>query len=303
MLTEEYLDFFKTQVRDTGGVLFHNGDMYPPDFEHVSAVSWTETAKAPTTEERLIPRKKDYWLERAAWIVMSEWPGGRFIREHFIDPLLYRGKQPVHTRNYEASYDVAELEPEKRTESTYVLQEYFVPIENFDTWVPKMKKVFTDYDVNVINVSIRHALPDTGATLAWAKKECFAFVVYYKQGTDEESKDEVGRWTRAMIDEVLSVGGTYYLPYQLLATDDQFHRAYPGAIEYFELKKQYDPTNKFTNKLWDKYYSEEKLERYRGEQELHDLTREIPDYTRATDDMYLALPEWYIVYKIGRAHV
>lgn len=296
MATGEYWEYFKKNVRDNKDVIFHNGDMYPPEFESISAVSWTETDKEPTTESRLIPREQDYFKERVAWTVMSEWPFGRNIREYIIDPILYSGEAPVHTRNYEASYDVAELEPKDREKSTYVLQEYFVPVERFDEWVPKMKKVFNDNDVNVINVSIRHAFPDAGAKLAWAKKESFAFVVYYKQGTDEKAVEQVGKWTRQMIDQVLSVGGTYYLPYQLHATEDQLHRAYPGVLEYFEIKKVYDPDNKFTNKLWDKYYSEEKLNFYKQEKVISDVASTTNDYYRVFDNAYLALPEWYIVY-------
>jgi FAD/FMN-containing dehydrogenase len=296
MATGEYWKYFKENVRDNKEVIFHNGDMYPPEFESISAVSWTKTDKEPTTESHLIPREQDYFKERIAWTVMSEWPFGRDIREYIIDPILYSGDAPVHTRNYEASYDVAELEPKDREKSTYVLQEYFVPVERFDEWVPKMKKVFNDNDVNVINVSIRHAFPDAGAKLAWARKESFAFVVYYKQGTDAEAVDHVGKWTRQMIDQVLSVGGTYYLPYQLHATDEQLYRAYPGVLEYFEIKKTYDPTNKFTNKLWDKYYSEEKLNYYKQEKTISTIASTTNDYYRAFDNAYLALPEWYIVY-------
>lgn len=294
--TGEYAQFFKDHVLSNHDVIFHNGDMYPLDFEHISAVSWTKTDRAPTTVERLIPRFQDYWQERIAWVVMSEWPLGRFIREHLIDPLLYAGEQPVHTRNYEASYDVAELEPSDRDQSTYVLQEYFVPVERFDEWVPKMKKVFNDFNVNVINVSIRHALPDSGAKLAWAPKESFAFVVYYKQGTDQISKQVVRQWTQAMIDAVLTVEGRYYLPYQIWASDDQFHRAYPGALDYFAVKKQYDPNHKFTNKLWDTYYSEEKVAMYQERKKVFEAVRDINGYFRPMDNTYLSLPEWYIVY-------
>ncbi len=294
--TGEYWEYFKNNVRSNPDVLFHNGDMYPPEFENVSAVSWTKTEKPPTTESRLIPQAKDYWKERVAWVVMSEWPGGRWIRERLIDPFFYVGEAPVHTRNYEASYDVAELEPKDRDGSTYVLQEYFVPVERFDEWVLKMKKVFNDNDVNVINVSIRHAFPDLGAKLAWARTESFAFVVYYKQDTDSAAVSEVEKWTRQMIDQVLSVGGTYYLPYQLHATDEQLLRAYPGLIEYFEIKKQYDPSNKFTNKLWDKYYSEEKLGYYKSIEAIRDVASTTKEYYRPFDNAYLSLPEWYIVY-------
>ncbi|MDO8572753.1 MAG: FAD-binding protein [bacterium] len=296
MPTSQYWDYFKAYVRSDPSVIFHNGDLYPPDFDSVSGVSWAKTDKAPTTESRLIPRAQDYWKERIAWIVMSEWPAGRWIREYIIDPVLYSATPPVHTRNYEASYDYAELEPEMRNQTTYVLQEYFVPVERFDEWVLKMKKVFNDNHVNVINVSIRHALADSGAKLAWAKKESFAFVVYYKQGTDDAAKKEVTMWTREMIDQVLSVGGTYYLPYQLQATDDQFHRAYPGAIEYFEIKNKYDPTDKFTNKLWDKYYSQEKLDYYKKIQTELTVASTTKEYYRPFDNAYLSIPEWYIVY-------
>ncbi len=294
--TDEYWSYFKDNIRSNKDVVFHNGDMYPPNFERISAVSWSRTDKAPTTEELLIPRAQDYWKERIAWVVISEWPFGRWIREHLIEPWIFSGTPPVHTRNYEASYDLAELEPKERSSSSYVLQEYFVPVEHFDEWVPKMKKVFLDNDVNILNVSIRHALPDSGAKLAWAPTESFAFVVYYKQGTDDESRAHVAQWTREMIDEALAVGGTYYLPYQPHATDDQFHRAYPHATEYFRIKKQYDPTDKFTNTLWDKYYSDDKLAHYSQKQRERTAAKDVKEYYRPRDTTYLTLPEWYIVY-------
>jgi FAD/FMN-containing dehydrogenase len=116
-----------------------------------------------------------------------------------------------------------------------------------------MRQVFQRHRVNVINVSIRHAKQDPGSLMAWARSDVFAFVVYYKQGTSEVDRKEVGVWTRELIDEALSVGGSYYLPYQLHATKEQFLRAYPRATEFFELKRRLDPTNKFRNGLWDKY--------------------------------------------------
>lgn len=90
----------------------------------------------------------------------------------------------------------------------------------------QMKEIFVRYNVNVINVSIRHALPDSGSLLAWAHEEVFAFVIWYKQNTDEASKNKVGVWTCELIDAVLSVKGSYYLPYQAHATSKQFHVAY-----------------------------------------------------------------------------
>lgn len=298
MSVSEYKDYFFNNIRSNPDIIFHNGDIYPMDFEHVSAVSWKKTDKPVTTESRLIPRRQDYWLEKAAWVIMSEWPFGKKIREYILEPILY-SKEAVHTRNYEASYDVAELEPESRKDSTYVLQEYFVPVERFDEFIPKMKEVFVENKVNLSNVSIRHANKDPGAKLAWAQNEVFAFVVYYKQNTDDVSKEHVARWTREMIDQVLSVGGAYYLPYQPHATQEQFNRAYPHALEFFEIKKQYDPTNKFTNNLWDIYYRPGSVEHLRDLKTAQILASTTKDYVRFSDNMFLALPEWYIVYSAG----
>jgi FAD/FMN-containing dehydrogenase len=105
-----------------------------------------------------------------------------------------------------------------------------------------------------VNISIRHAIQDPGSLLAWARNEVFAFVIYYKQPTDAGALETAGQWTRELIDAALATGGSYYLPYQPYATGDQFRRAYPRAGEFFALKHQVDPTNKFRNKLLDHYY-------------------------------------------------
>jgi FAD/FMN-containing dehydrogenase len=292
----KYHDYFFSQIRDSASVIFHNGDIMPDDYSMVSAVSYIRTDEPVTVPERLIPRDRSYRLNRFAYWVISEWPFGKGIRRRIIEPQMYRGNVIEH-RNYEASYDVADLEPKSRESSTYVLQEYFIPVERFDAFVPKMRAVFHKHDVNIINVSIRHAKPDPGTLLAWARGEVFAFVVYYKQGTDTEARRKVGIWTREMTDSILSVGGTYYLPYQPHATDAQFLAAYPKAPALFALKKRLDPGNKFRNTLWDKYYTP------RVSPELAPVGAEArarldttKDYLRDEGQTFLTHPEWYIVY-------
>jgi hypothetical protein len=262
----------------------------------VNAVTYVQTNDSVTVPERLIPKDQSYRLNRFAYWVMSEWPGGKWIRQHVIDPLIFRG-EPVSWRNHEASYDVADLEPSSREASTYVLQEYFVPVQRFDEFVPKMREIFNRRDVNVINVSIRHALPDRGSILAWARDEVFAFVVYYKQGVDEPSRRAVGVWTREMIDAVTSVGGAYYLPYQPHATDAQLLKAYPRLPEFFALKKRVDPTNKFRNTLWDRYYTPrvDPLAAHLTNDAIAVLDT-LRDYRRDEGQTFLTHPEWYIVY-------
>jgi FAD/FMN-containing dehydrogenase/SAM-dependent methyltransferase len=248
-----YWEHFKSEVRNNPRAVFHNADLYAPHYGSVRSVTWVETDDAVTTPHRLQPLRRSYPLHRYFLWAVSETPFGKERREKLIDPLLYL-TTPVHWRNYEAGYDVAELEPPSRSQRTYVLQEYFVPVERLEEFVPKMAAILGRHKVNALNISIRHAMPDDTTLLSWAPTESFAFVLYHKQRTRENARSRVGVWTRELIDAVLSVGGTYYLPYQPHATPQQFHRAYPRAAQLFEMKRQMDPTFRFTNSLWDKYY-------------------------------------------------
>jgi FAD/FMN-containing dehydrogenase len=227
-------------------------DIYPDAYDTVHAVTYNRTDEPVTVSDRLIPENRSYELNRFVYWIVSEWPFGKAFRQLVVDPLAFRG-QPVTWRNYEASYDTAELEPASRARSTYVLQEYFVPRDRFDEFVPLMRDVLRRHRVNVINVSVRHATKDPGSILAWAKTDVVAFVVYYKQGTDSDSRRAVETWSRELIEAALNLGGSFYLAYQLNATDEQFFRAYPRAREFLALKRRVDPAGKFRNSLWDRY--------------------------------------------------
>lgn len=248
-----YADYFQKQVRGKTDIIFHNADMYPDAFESVRVTSYVKTDKPVTVADRLIPIDRDYRTLHWMHLVNSEWPGGKLMRQFFGEPFLNRGEKVVW-RNYEASYNVQELEPASREKSTYVLQEFFIPVGDLNSFAPKMVQILQRHNVNTINISIRHAYPDPGTLLAWAREEVFAFVLYYKQGTSHADRHEVAMWTRELIDAAIAHRGAYYLPYQIWGTDQQFHKAYPRADEFFALKAKVDPTYKFRNKLWDAYY-------------------------------------------------
>jgi FAD/FMN-containing dehydrogenase len=284
----QYRHFFFEEIRDDHTAVFHNGDIYPPAYDTVNSVTWYQTDKRVTIPERLIPEDQNYRIEPRLISLVAEVPGGLWLRQHVIDPYIYHDHR-VEWRNYEASYDARELEPASREKSTYVLQEYFVPVEHFDEFVPKMRTIFQQHHANILNVSIRHALPDPGTLLAWARSEVFCFVVYYKQGVTPEDRAAVAQWTREMIDADISVGGAYYLPYQVVATNTQFHKAYPRADEFFAVKAQVDPQNKFRNTLLNRYYPQEQAQ-------IRDLVMNLKGYQRAEQDTYLTMPEWFIVF-------
>ena len=155
-----YRAYFDAQVRGSPAV-FHNADLYPDAYATVHAVTYMRTDNPATVSDRLMPQSRSYRLNRFAYWIVSDWPFGSAFRQHVVDPLVFRG-QPVTWRNYEASYDTAELEPASRARSTYVLQEYFVPPDRFDEFAVRLRDVLRRHHVNAINVSIRHANADPG---------------------------------------------------------------------------------------------------------------------------------------------
>lgn len=240
------------RLHAAGDCIFHNADLLPPMFDAPVAVSWRRTDKAVTEAARLVPRGQSYGLEQNVLFAMTELPRGDLLRSKLVHPLLL-SRPSVKWRNHEASLDVAELEPRTRLVSTYVLQEYFIPVRHFAAFARAMAATIRRHDAQVLNVSVRHSPADSTSLLPWAKEEVFSFVVYYKQRTHAEARRKAGEWTRSMIDTALAFGGRYYLPYQLHATRAQFDRAYPEAEALRAIKRSVDPSGRLSNELWARY--------------------------------------------------
>jgi hypothetical protein len=275
-------------VRDNRDVIFHNADLYPPDFATARDVSWYRTDKPVTITDRMNPAHAEYvWQPRLENFIAS-YDAGKWLRRRVLEPLYY-SRDRVAWRNWEASYDVAELEPVSRADYTYGLREYFVPVARFDEFVPRMREIFTKHHADILNVSVRHALPDPGTLLAWARDEVFAFVVYYRQGRSADDVEAVREWSLEMIDAATALGGAYYLPYQVFESPEQFRAAFPRADEYFALKARVDPENRFRNRLWQQLYPP-------NVDALESARRTTKSYYRGEEQTFLTVPEWYLVW-------
>ena len=249
---QDYPGYFAERVLADPGAVLHNADMAPPDFDGTVAVTWRRSDDPPTSVERLVPRGADYSRQQTLIWATSELPGGDGIRDRELTQRLL-SERIVAWRNHEASLDIASLEPRTRRFSTYLLQEYFIPVPAFLDFAREMKQILKRHDVNALNVSIRHSPADNDSLLRWAPVDVFSFVIYHKQRNTRAADHEAGEWTRSLVDAALDCGGRHYLPYRLHATPAQFLRAYPQAREFAALKARIDPGNRFRNQLWDRY--------------------------------------------------
>ncbi|MFZ5635257.1 MAG: FAD-binding oxidoreductase [Pseudomonadota bacterium] len=249
---DEYPAWFRERVAGRPDAILHNADLAPPHFDRPLAITW-RTSEAPLTRtERLIPQDLDYSREQNLIWAASELPFGESVRERKLTRRQL-DEHPVVWRNREASLDADSLEPRTRRMSTYLLQEYFVPVEGFAAFAAELRRTLIAHDVNALNVSIRHSPAEPDTLMGWAKREVFSFVLYYKQRNAGWADRGASAWTRRLIDAALAVGGRYYLPYRLHATPEQFLRAYPEADAFAALKAKIDPQRRFRNRLWEKY--------------------------------------------------
>ena len=245
----DYPAWFHQTVLADPAMLMHNADLVPPHFDAPFAISWKATDAPLTEPEPLVQRGLDYSREQNLIWAVSELPGGVRLRNRMQADVA--AEQKVVWRNREASLDAASLEPRTRLMSTYLLQEYFVPVAAFVPFARALAAILRRHDVNALNVSIRHSPADRTSVMRWAADDVFCFVLYHKQRAFDFAESNARRWTRELIDAALAHGGRYYLPYRRHATRAQFRRAYPEVERFAAIKREWDPQGRMRNALWN----------------------------------------------------
>jgi FAD/FMN-containing dehydrogenase len=137
---------------------------------------------------------------------------------------------------------------------TDILHEYFVAPDRFGDFIAAAKQIIPGSYQELLNITLRYVAQDPTAVLSYAPDgPRIASVLLFSQEMTARAEADMTRMTQEMIEAVLAIGGSYYLPYRLHATPDQFLRCYPRAAELAALKRQIDPGLRFRNALWDTY--------------------------------------------------
>ena len=248
----DFLDYFRQNIRDNDQLVMHNALLYPPSFENILNISWKKTDKPLTNPERLQVFDPEDRIKPLLVEMLSRSDFLKRLRRSLYDRPMYN-RPAVVTRNWESSADLRQYGFGPDKDSTMALREYFVPLEQLEMFVLRMRDTFIRHDVNVLNISIRYSPRDPGSLLAWAHDDMFSFVIVYRQDKDRESLDKVAAWSQELIRSAVDLGGSYYLPFQKQASSEQFFRVYQDAPLYFDIKKRADPDNRFNNLLLDQH--------------------------------------------------
>ncbi len=269
-LKTEYMDYkdfgeyYKENIKGNSevGLFYARLSVSPTSYLRETAIHRYDAVEATDPLPDLQPDEHD-WMNRLVINFSKTGPVGRWVRwflEKNVEPRVHRCSRNeamstkevcLVTRNQEMYDSMGYLK--NRLSDTDILQEYFVPQDKMAEFVDGLRGTVTDTGANLLNVTIRIVSKDTVTALPYAKEDMFAFVLYFNQKLTLEGSQTVQKTTTQLIDLATSLGGTYYLPYQLYYSSEQLRAAYPEMDEFFAEKQRVDPEGLFSNTFYEKY--------------------------------------------------
>jgi FAD/FMN-containing dehydrogenase len=203
------------------------------------------------TEEAHVWRDR-FFLElsrRFGWAKRLRWSLQKKIE-------LGAGEHRVMSRNNAMRPPLAPLELLQYHSRRYtdIIQEYYVPVENFVPFMDRFREILLAGKMNVISSTVRYVAPNATPLLAYAPtRPAFAIIQMSTVGLSPAAQAHTRDVTRQLVDAAIELGGTYYLTYQLYPTAEQLHRAYPNARRAFERKRFVDPDELFSSQFYEAY--------------------------------------------------
>lgn len=156
------------------------------------------------------------------------------------------------TRNSLINEPVVTLDDRDDTR-TDILHEYFISPDRFADFLEVCRRVIPSSYQEFLNVTLRFINTDAESWLSYAPVPRIAAVMSFSQEMTLRAERDMARMTRDLVEGIIGIGGTYYLPYRPHPTVAQLERAYPRAAEFAAAKRAMDPDLLFRNNLWDSY--------------------------------------------------
>jgi FAD/FMN-containing dehydrogenase len=138
-------------------------------------------------------------------------------------------------------------------ESSLIITEIYVPRINLPDFLAHAGELLRSNRTIVIYGTVRLIEKDNESFLAWAK-EPYACIIFNLLTLHTPAGIEASaRSFRGLIDLAIARGGSYYLTYHKFATPEQVTACYPQFKQFLDLKKKYDPAERFQSD-WYRYY-------------------------------------------------
>ncbi len=251
----EYPSYVEKEIKGKSAVGLHFARLSIDPSSLLSdgySVTYTQTAQRPDgifdlAEESHIGRDKFFfglsrnrdWAKGLRWYSQQNWvdvPGDVEIvsRNNVMRP-------PIQFLAYDSEHD------------TDILQEYFIPVAQFVSFVDRLRAIVEDEQVNLLSVTLRYVPQNNEAFLNYARSDCFAVVLYINQELSADGMNEAARRTQRLVDAAHQCDGTFYLVYQRYPSPQQLRSVYPRFDAFLERKRFYDAQELFMNRFYDQY--------------------------------------------------
>jgi FAD/FMN-containing dehydrogenase len=138
-------------------------------------------------------------------------------------------------------------------ESSLIITEIYVPRPDLPDFLQQAADLLRSNHTTVIYGTVRLIEKDDESFLAWAK-ESYACIIFNLLTFHTPSAIEASaRSFRGLIDLAIPRGGSYYLTYHKFAKPEQVMACYPQFKEFLDLKRKYDPAERFQSD-WYRHY-------------------------------------------------
>src|SRR5436190_11748698 len=138
-------------------------------------------------------------------------------------------------------------------ESSLIITEIYVPRTDLPEFLAQTAELLRSNHTIVIYGTVRLIEKDDESFLAWAKEPyaCIIFNLLTLHTTD--GIEASARAFRGLIDLAIARAGSYYLTYHKFAKSEQVMTCYPQFKQFLDLKRKYDPTERF-QRDWYRHY-------------------------------------------------
>lgn len=258
MTLEEYTTYLQTNILENSHIEQHYARLSPIQ-EHNSTQPYIVSTTF-TRNEKLLKKypkklKDETFIHFHSWL-LSKYKKFKFLKKlrwEYEKKFLSEGESATTYRNeiMRPYMDYALIN--STSQNTNLLQEYFIPVENIASFANRLKEITRQYNINLLNVTLRYIPKNTESFLSYAQNNCIAFVLFFSTNTDPDSLLHVKSYVQELINAAHACLGKYYLPYVPYPTKEQLVQSYPQIGAFWKKKKQYDPNEIFINEFYLDY--------------------------------------------------
>lgn len=251
----ELPSFFENQIRSAPEVELGESDLGIAPGKSLLREAITLIYKKQEGDTRrtgeLLPELHTY-RDRFFFDLSRRYGWGKNLRWTLQKRLEYPATDVVRTRNNVFRSPIERIRYYS-PDNTDVLQEYFIPPENFVAFIDGLREIVEKRKVNLLDATVRFIEPNDDAFLRYSREETLSVVLYLNISTSSAGLADSAAATRETIDLALKQRGTFYLPYVLAYNNSELAGAYPMIHEFFAAKRRYDPNEVFYNEFYAKY--------------------------------------------------